>query len=129
RGRRGAEPRALPLAAPRGARGRRAHRLPRRSGRDSRAHLRPAVQPHAVPHLRRRDAVGRAVPARCPRAPPRHGVKETAMKFLLTYAQNPNLPPPSPEKMAQIGAFTAKNIAAGIVVMTGGLVRPSKGVQ
>lgn len=51
------------------------------------------------------------------------------MKFLLTYAQDPTLPPPTPEKMAAIGAFTEKNIKAGIVVMTGGLVRPSHGIQ
>src|SRR4051812_25342349 len=51
------------------------------------------------------------------------------MKFLMTYAQKPNLPPPTPEKMAAIGVFTQKNIAAGVVVMTGGLVRPSKGIQ
>jgi hypothetical protein len=51
------------------------------------------------------------------------------MRFLLTYQQNPNQPPPTPEKMAQIGAFTQKNIAAGVVVMTGGLVRPSRGIQ
>ncbi len=51
------------------------------------------------------------------------------MKFLMTYAQKPNLPPPSPEKMAQLGAFTRKNIESGKVVMTGGLVRPSRGIQ
>jgi len=51
------------------------------------------------------------------------------MKFLLTYQQNPNLPPPSPEKMAAIGAHTQKMIAAGVVVMTGGLVRPTRGTQ
>jgi hypothetical protein len=51
------------------------------------------------------------------------------MKFLLTYQQNPNLPPPSAEKMAAIGAFTQKSIAAGIVKMTGGLVRPTKGTK
>ena len=51
------------------------------------------------------------------------------MKFLMTYTQDPNLPPPTPEKMAEIGAFTEKNIKSGVVVMTGGLVRPSKGIQ
>jgi hypothetical protein len=51
------------------------------------------------------------------------------MKFLMTYAQNPNLPPPAPEKMAQIAAFSEKNIRSGVVVMTGGLVRPSRGIQ
>jgi len=51
------------------------------------------------------------------------------MKFLLTYAQNPNVPPPTPEKMAEIGAFTVENIKSGKVVMTGGLVRPTRGIQ
>jgi hypothetical protein len=51
------------------------------------------------------------------------------MKFLLTYQQDPNLPPPTPEQMAKIGAYTEKNMKAGVVVMTGGLVRPTKGVQ
>ena len=51
------------------------------------------------------------------------------MKFLMTYAQSPNAPPPTPEQMAAIGAYTEKNIKAGIVLMTGGLVRPSRGIQ
>ena len=51
------------------------------------------------------------------------------MKFLLTYAQNPNNPPPTPAKMAEIGAYADKNIKAGIVLMTGGLVRPTHGTQ
>jgi hypothetical protein len=51
------------------------------------------------------------------------------MKFLMTYMQKPNQPPPTPEKMRAIGEFTQKHMAAGTVVMTGGLVRPSKGIQ
>jgi hypothetical protein len=51
------------------------------------------------------------------------------MKFLLTYAQSPNLPPPTPEKMAAIGAHTEKMMKSGKLVMTGGLVRPSRGIQ
>ncbi|MGE0784632.1 MAG: YciI family protein [Sandaracinaceae bacterium] len=51
------------------------------------------------------------------------------MKFLMTYAANPDNPPPTPEKMAEIGAFTADNIAKGIVIMTGGLVRPTRGIH
>lgn len=51
------------------------------------------------------------------------------MKFLMTYQQNPNLPPPTPEKMAAIGAHTHKMIASGKLVMTGGLVRPTRGIQ
>ena len=33
------------------------------------------------------------------------------------------------EKMAAIGAFSEKNVKSGVVVMTGGLVRPSRGIQ
>jgi hypothetical protein len=51
------------------------------------------------------------------------------MKFLLTYQQSPNALPPTPEKMAAIGALTAKNLASGVIVMTGGLVRPSRGTH
>jgi hypothetical protein len=51
------------------------------------------------------------------------------MKFLLTYQQSPNTPPPTPEKMAAIGKFSQENIANGTVIMTGGLVRPTRGVQ
>jgi len=51
------------------------------------------------------------------------------MKFLMTYAQSPNAPPPTPEHMAKIAAFSQKNIESGKLVMTGGLVRPSRGIQ
>ena len=51
------------------------------------------------------------------------------MKFLMTYAQKPDSPPPTPEKMAAIAAYAEKNAKAGILVMTGGLVRPSRGVH
>ena len=51
------------------------------------------------------------------------------MRFLLTYQQSPDLPPPTPEKMAAIGAYTQKNIESGVVVMTGGLIRPTHGTQ
>ena len=51
------------------------------------------------------------------------------MKFLMTYAQSPDAPPPTPAKMAAIGAYSRKNIESGVVIMTGGLVRPSRGIQ
>lgn len=51
------------------------------------------------------------------------------MKFLMTYTANPNAAPPSPEKMAELGKFSAEMIQSGVVLMTGGLVRPSKGTQ
>lgn len=51
------------------------------------------------------------------------------MKFLMTYTQRPDAPPPAPEQMAKIGAYAEENIKAGILIMTGGLVRPSRGIQ
>jgi hypothetical protein len=51
------------------------------------------------------------------------------MKFLMTYEQSPNQPPPTPEKMAAIGAHAQKMLASGKLVMTGGLVRPSAGIK
>jgi hypothetical protein len=51
------------------------------------------------------------------------------MKFLMTYAQRPDAPPPTPAKMAAIGAFAEKNMKSGVLIMTGGLVRPSRGIQ
>jgi hypothetical protein len=50
------------------------------------------------------------------------------MKFLMTYA-SADQSPPSPAKLAELGAFTEKMTASGKVVMTGGLVRPSRGIQ
>jgi len=51
------------------------------------------------------------------------------MRFLMTYQQDPNVAPPTPQQMAAIGAYTKKNIEAGVVVMTGGLVRPDHGTK
>jgi hypothetical protein len=51
------------------------------------------------------------------------------MRFLMTYQQDPNTPPPTPEKMAAIGAYTEKNVRSGVLVMTGGLVRPTHGTK
>ena len=50
------------------------------------------------------------------------------MKFLMTYEQTKQAPP-TPEKMAQLGAFTQEMMKSGILVMTGGLVRPTKGTK
>ena len=50
------------------------------------------------------------------------------MKFLMTYEAKSDVPP-SPETMAAIGQLTQEMMAAGVLVMTGGLVRPSKGTQ
>jgi hypothetical protein len=51
------------------------------------------------------------------------------MKFLMMYAQRPDAPPPTPAKMAAIGAYSEKMMKSGTLIMTGGLVRPSRGIQ
>ncbi len=51
------------------------------------------------------------------------------MKFLMTYESVPNAAPPTPEQMAAIGKYTQEMIASGVVIMTGGLVRPTKGTK
>jgi len=51
------------------------------------------------------------------------------MKFLMTYASDPKSGPPTPEQMAAIGKFSQEMIKSGVVLMTGGLVRPTKGTQ
>jgi len=35
------------------------------------------------------------------------------MKFLMTYAQSPNTPPPTPAKMAAIGALSRRTSSPG----------------
>lgn len=50
------------------------------------------------------------------------------MRFLMTYTQAPNVTT-TPEQMAEIGRFTEENMKSGVVVMTGGLVRPSQGTK
>lgn len=51
------------------------------------------------------------------------------MKFLMIYDSDPKAPPPTPEQMRALGEFTTKMIASGVVKMTGGIVRPSKGTE
>jgi hypothetical protein len=51
------------------------------------------------------------------------------MKFLMTYASDPQQGPPSPEQMAALGKYTQEMVQSGVVLMTGGLVRPTKGTQ
>ena len=51
------------------------------------------------------------------------------MKFLMTYAGNPNKPPPTPAELEKIGKFTQDGLKSGVVLMTGGLVRPSTGTR
>lgn len=51
------------------------------------------------------------------------------MKFLMTYAADPKNPPPTPAQMAEIGKFSEENMRSGVLLMTGGLVRPTRGIQ
>ena len=51
------------------------------------------------------------------------------MKFLMTYASDPKQGPPTPEQMAAIGKFSQEMLKSGVVLMTGGLVRPSTGTR
>jgi len=50
------------------------------------------------------------------------------MKFLMTY-QGDTSKPPSRETLAAIGAFTQEMMQSGVVIMTGGLVRPNTGTK
>jgi hypothetical protein len=50
------------------------------------------------------------------------------MKFLMTYEAKVK-EPPTPEKMAKLGKFAQESAKAGILVMTGGLQRPTKGTR
>ncbi len=51
------------------------------------------------------------------------------MKFLMMYEASPNAAPPSPEKMAAIGAYSARMMQTGTVLLTGGLIRPTTGTK
>ena len=48
------------------------------------------------------------------------------MKFLMTYTPTSSAPP-DPATMAAIGKFSEEMARSGILLMTGGLQRPSKG--
>ncbi len=50
------------------------------------------------------------------------------MKFLMTYQGDPNQPP-SPAKLAAIGKYGQEMAAKGVLLMTGGLVRPDHGTK
>lgn len=51
------------------------------------------------------------------------------MKFLMTYAAASRSAPPTKEHMEAIGKFTSEMVKSGVVLMTGGLVRPTKGTK
>ena len=50
------------------------------------------------------------------------------MRFLMTYASAAKAPP-TPEHMAAIAKFSEEMTKAGVLLMTGGLQRPTKGTQ
>jgi hypothetical protein len=49
------------------------------------------------------------------------------MKYLLTYQSNDRNP--TPEKMAAIGKFGYEMMQKGVLLMTGGLLRPNHGTK
>jgi hypothetical protein len=51
------------------------------------------------------------------------------MKFLMTYHPGPNAAPPTPETMAAIAKYGEEQTKKGVLLMTGGLVRPSTGIR
>ena len=50
------------------------------------------------------------------------------MKYLMTYAANSKTPP-TPEQMAAIGKYGQEMTEAGVLLMTGGLIRPNNGTR
>ena len=51
------------------------------------------------------------------------------MKFLMISRSVPGAPPPTPAQMAELGQFTAELVKSGVLVLTGGMVRPTTGIQ
>lgn len=51
------------------------------------------------------------------------------MKFLMTYAAANRNAPPTPEHMAAIQRFSEEMTKAGILLMTGGMIKPTKGTK
>jgi len=51
------------------------------------------------------------------------------VKFLMIYEAIPGAAPPSPETLARLGTYTEKMMSSGTVVMTGGIVPPSRGIK
>jgi hypothetical protein len=50
------------------------------------------------------------------------------MKFLITYVPSTRTPP-TPEQLGELGKFSQEMAKAGVLLMTGGLERPSKGLR
>lgn len=51
------------------------------------------------------------------------------MKFLCTFQSKPGSPPPTPEQLQALGAFTVKYLSNGVVKMTGGILRAGHGLK
>lgn len=51
------------------------------------------------------------------------------MKFLMTFTGDPKAAPPTQEQLAAIGEYSYRMIQSGVVVLTGGVVRPSNGTK
>src|SRR5689334_4079693 len=50
------------------------------------------------------------------------------MKFLMTYTPHEQKPP-TPETMMAIGKFSQEMAESGVLLLTGGLTRPSTGIR
>jgi hypothetical protein len=54
--------------------------------------------------------------------------EDEPMKYLITYV--PKIPaPPTPEQLTELGKFSQEMAKAGVLLMTGGLERPSRGLR
>lgn len=51
------------------------------------------------------------------------------MKFLTLVTTDPNRTPPTPEELKVLGEYSMKAIKDGVVILTGGVVRPGKGIK
>lgn len=51
------------------------------------------------------------------------------MKFLCIVETDPKRPQPSPEELKKLGEYSQASIKSGVVVLTGGVVRPSAGIK
>lgn len=51
------------------------------------------------------------------------------MKFLTIVDTDPNQPPLTPAQLEKLNAYTAEAFKSGVVVLTGGVVRPTKGIK
>src|SRR5262249_40356783 len=55
--------------------------------------------------------------------------QENTMKILTNVDTDPNQPQLPPEQLKKLGEYSMKAIQSGVVVLTGGVVRPTKGIK